>query len=125
MEFCPSSLFLQLGFFKCGFPRKFFQLLSHLLILILDVLQIALPSIEIMFIFSAVITTIIFLNYFCLFVEKLALLGLVFILLLVIELATADEPAPDSLDLKCGPLFLVKLPLNFEHSPVLLNYNCC
>ena len=88
-------------------------------------LQIALSGIEVMFIFSAVITTIIFLNYFCLFVEEFTLLGLVLVLLLIIELATADKPAPDSLDLECGPLFIIELPLNFEHSPVLLNYDCC
>ena len=87
--------------------------------------QVALTGIEVMLIFATVVASVVFLNDFGLLIEELALLCLVLILFLGVELATADEPAPDSLDLKCGPLFIVKLPLNFEHSPVLLNYNCC
>ena len=75
MEFCSRSLLLQLGLFKRRFPCELFQLLSDLLVLGLNVQQIAFSSVEVVLIFSAVKSSVILLYDLSLFVEKFALLG--------------------------------------------------
>lgn len=122
VEFCPSSLLLQFGLLESSFPGKVFKLLPYFLVLGLDMLEVALSGIEIMFVFPRVITPVIFLNYFCLFIEKFTLFIFVFTLLLMHELATANIASPDSLNFLGCAFLIIKLPLDFEHSPVFLNY---
>ena len=84
-------------------------------------MQVALPSIEIVLVFATVVASVVFLDDFGLLIEELALFCLVLVLLLTIELTTADIPAPDSLHHDGGPLFIVKLPFNLKHPPIFLN----
>lgn len=122
VEFCPCRLLLQFGLLEGSFSGKIFKLLPYFLVLGLDVLEIALPSIEIMLVFPRVISSVIFLNYFCLFIEKFTLFIFVFILLLMHELATANIASPDSLNFLGCTFLIIKLPLNLEHSPIFLDY---
>ena len=98
VEFCSSRLFLEFCFFKRCFTLKFFQLFSYFIILGLNVLQVALSRIEVMLVFSTIISSVVLLNYFALFVEEFALFILHFGLFLIHELATADVTSPYSLD---------------------------
>ena len=123
MEFCSSRLLLQLCLFERSFTLKFFKLLSYFLVLTLVMLKVTLPSIEVMLILSAVVTSVILLYYLRLFVEKFTLFILHFSLFLVHELATANIPSPDALCFLCGSLLIIEFPLYLEHSPVLLNYD--
>ena len=84
-------------------------------------LQVTLSGVEIVFVLSTIIASVVFLDDFSLLIEEFALFCLVLVLLLSIELTTADIPAPDSLHLLGGPLFIVKLPFNLKHPPIFLN----
>ena len=74
-----------------------------------------------MLIFSAVETSIEFLHYFCLFVEKSGLFIFILILLSCIELETASISSPYSLDHSNCPFFILKFPLLPKHSYPFLN----
>ena len=123
VEFCPCGLLLQFCLFQSSFVCIFFKLLSHFFILRLDMLQITLSSIEVMFVFSAIITSIVLLNYFSLLIKEFGLFILIFKLLLIHELATATIASPYSLYLLCGPLLLLVIPLDPQHSNVFLYYD--
>ena len=71
MEFRACRLFLELGLLEGGFPSKSLQLLTDFFVLGLNVLQVALSSIEVVLVLAAVEATIILLNDLSLFVEKL------------------------------------------------------
>jgi len=86
------------------------------------VLQVALSGIEIVFIFSTVESPVILLYYFGLFHEEFALFIFHFILPLIHKLATANVTSPDALDFHGGFLFILKLPFDSEHPPILLSY---
>ena len=60
-------------------------------------MQIALSSIEIVLIFATIVASVVLLDNFGLLIEELTLFCLVLILLFHVELATADEAAPDAL----------------------------
>ena len=102
-----------------------FLTFSNLFVFGLNVLQVAFPGVEIMFVFSGVESTIVFLYYFGLFIKEFALLVFHFILLLVHKLATADITSPDALDFLSCLLFILILPFDSEHPPVFLNHECC
>lgn len=120
MEFCSCCLLLQFWLFECGFPWEILQLLTYLLILLLNVLQVALSSVEIMLVLPTIISAVVFLDYFSLFSKKFTLFLLVFIFLSVHKLATANIASPDSLDFLCCFFLILELPFYFEHAPVLL-----
>ena len=86
-------------------------------------LQVALSRVEVMLVFPTIVSSVVLLNYFALFVEEFALFILHFGLFLIHELATADVSTPYSLNFESSPLFIVILPLNLKHSPVLLDYD--
>ena len=123
VEFCARRLLLKLGFLEGGFPSKLLQLLTDLVVLRLDVLEIALPSVEVVLVFPAVEATVILLNDLGLLVEELRLLVLVFQLLPLHELATAQVTAPDPLNLPDRPPNAVILPFRLQHVPGLLNHH--
>ena len=120
MEFCSCCLLLQFCLFECGFPREFLQLLPYFLILLLNMLQVALSSVEIMLILPTIISPVVFLDYFSLFDKEFTLFLLVFIFLPVHKLATANITSPDSLDFYCSFFLILEFPFYFEHTPVLL-----
>ena len=99
MEFCSCSLLLKFGFFESSFSSELFQLFPNLLVFGLNMLQVAFPGIEVMLVFSAIVSSVVLLYYFGLFVEEFALFVFHFRLFLIHELATADVSAPDSLNL--------------------------
>ena len=123
VEFCSGSLLLQFSLLKRRFPGELFQLLSHLLILCLNVQQIALSGVEVMLVFPAVKPSVVLLYDLGLFVEKFALFVLLFRLFLKHELTTANEPPPYLLDFLYRSSFVIEVPLHFEHPPTFLNYN--
>ena len=99
MEFCPRGLLLQFGLLESCLSCEIFKLLTHLLILALHMMQIAFPGVEIVLVLPTVVAAIILLNNFGLLIEEFALLGLMLVLLLSVELATANVSPPDSLHL--------------------------
>ena len=125
MEFRPSRLLLELCLLQGSFSGKLFQLFSNLLVFGLDMLQITFSGVEIMLILPGVKASVIFLDYFGLLVEKLALLVLHFFLLLIHKLATANVASPHALYFESCTLLVIKLPLDFEHTPVFLDNYCC
>ena len=125
MEFCSCRLFLKFClFYKC-LACEFIQLLSNFFILGLDMLQVTLSGIEVMFVFSTIKASIILLYYFSLFIEEFALFIFHFILLLIHKLATANITSPDALDFQSCFLFILEFPFYSEHSPIFLNYKSC
>ena len=125
MKFCSCCLLLELTFFNGSLSGKLFKLLPDFFILSLDMLKIAFSCIEVMFVLSAIITSVVFLYYFGLLHKELALLVLHFILFLIYKLATANISSPDSLDSNWSSAFVIMLPLDFEHSPIFLDDDCC
>jgi hypothetical protein len=125
MEFCSCSLLLELGFLDHSFPGVFIQLPSDLFIFGLDMLKVAFSSIKVVFIFSAVKSTIVFLYYFGLLIEEFTLFVLHDFLSLIHKLATANITSPDALNFQCCFLFILKLPFDSEHSPVFLDHERC
>ena len=105
VEFGSSCLFLQFSFLQSRSASVVIQLFSDLLIFLLDVLQVTLARVEIVFVLPAVESPVVFLYYSSLSDEKSALFELVFHLLHVHELATSDIASPDSLDHHASPLF--------------------
>ena len=124
MELCPSSLLLKLCFFECCLSGEVFELLSDLFVFLLNVLQIALTGVKVVLVFPAVETSIVLLYYFGLLVEELRLLVFVFTLLFVHERAATVIASQNSLHSHRGIDFVIILPLDFEHTPVLLDYDC-
>ena len=122
VEFCSRSLLLELGLLDQCFTSKFIKLLSNFFILGLNVLEIALPGVEIMLILSAVKSTIVFLYYFGLFHKEFALFVFHFTHLLIHKLATANVTSPDALDFQSSLSFILKLPFDSEHPPILLSH---
>ena len=125
MEFSSCCVLLELRLFQLCFSGELFQLFPHFFILLLHMLQVTLSSVEVVLVLSAVVSSVVFLYYFCLLIEKFALLIFVFKLLIFHKLATANVSSPDSLYFQSCPLFIIKLPLDFEHPPIFLNYNSC
>ena len=121
MEFCPCCLFLKFCFFQCCFSCKVFKLFSYFLIFSCNMVKITFPCIKVMFIFSAIVTTIEFLYYFCLFVKESGLLIFIFIFFFWIELETASISSPNSLDHNHSPLFILKFPFLPKHALPFLN----
>ena len=78
MELGPSCLFLQFRIFEGSLLRKFLELLPYFFIFSLNVLEITLPGIEIVLVLPAVVTSVVFLDYFGLLIKELALLFLHF-----------------------------------------------
>ena len=102
-----------------------FELPSNFFVLLLDVLEVALPGVEVMLILPTVKASVVFLNNLGLLVEELTLLILVLSLLLAHELAPTVITSEHPLDSQRCFQFVLMLPLLFEHSPVLLNGDCC
>ena len=73
MEFCPGRLLLQFCLLQCLLPGEIFQGLPHFLVLIFDMMQVALPGIEIVLVFATIVTSVVFLDEFGLLIEELAL----------------------------------------------------
>ena len=125
MKFSSCSVFLELCLFQLCFSGELFKLFPYFLILLLHMLQVALSRVEVMFVLSTVVSSVVFLYYLCLFVKKFALLILVFELLVFHKLTTANISSPNSLYFQSCPLFIIKFPFHFEHPPVFLYYNSC
>ena len=124
MEFCSCGLLLKLCLFNGSFSWEFFQLFSNFFILGLNMLKITFSCIEVVFIFPAIVTTIIFLYYFSLFIEKFALFIFHFFLFLIHKLATANIAPPDSLYFQSSSFLIIEIPFYSEHAPVFLHYHC-
>ena len=75
-----------------------FELLSDLLVFLLDMLEIALPGVEVMLVLPAVKASVVLLNNLGLLVEELALLVLVFVLLLAHKFAATVITSKNTLD---------------------------
>jgi len=73
-------------------------------------LQVALPSVEIMLVLPTIISSVVFLDYFSLFGKKFTLFLLMFIFLPVHKLATANITSPDSLDFNCSFFLILEFP---------------
>ena len=119
MELRSRRLFLQFGLLQSGLSGEGLQLFADLLILSLDVLQIALSGVEIVLVFSTVVAAVVLLNYLGLFVEEFGLFVVALILLALHEFAMAQVATPDPLNLASRALNIVVLPLGFEHLPRL------
>ena len=124
MEFCARRLLLQLGLLESSFAGISLQLLSNFIVLRLHVLNVALARIEVVLIFTTVVSSVILLHDLGLLIEELRLLVFVFILLLLHKLATAQESTPDALTFTRRSLDTVILPFQFKHVPSLLDDHC-
>jgi len=87
--------------------------------------QVALASIEVMLVLSAVEPSVVLLYYACLFVEELRLFVFIFFLFLVHELATSTVAPPDALDGVAGTAFVLASPLVLQVKPVPLDGQGC
>ena len=123
MELCSSCLFLKFGFFKSCLLGIILQLFPDFLILLLHMQKIAFPCIEIMFIFAAIKSSIVFLYYFGLLIKEFALFIFIFFLFLIHEEAATVIASQNSLNTKGSSNFILMFPFYLEHSPVLLYNN--
>ena len=98
VELGTGCLFLKFSLLKCRFSTEIIELLSNLFVFRNDVIQIALPGVEVMLVLSTIIASIVFLYYLCHFCKKAALFVFIFILFSGHELATASISSPDALD---------------------------
>ena len=71
MELCARCLLLELGLLECSLAGKLLQLLPDLLVLRLDMLQVALASVEVVLVLTAVEASIVLLDDLRLLVEEL------------------------------------------------------
>ena len=125
MKLSPCCMLLQLCLFQCCFSGELFKLFPYFFIFLLDMLKLTLSSIEVMLILPTVVSSVVFLYYFCLLIEKFTLLIFIFVLLIFHKLATANITSPDSLYFQSCSFLIIEFPFDFEHSPILLNYNSC
>ena len=121
MELCSCRLLLQFCLFQGCLSCKFLQLFSDLFVLGCNVMKIAFPCIEIMFILSWIVASVVLLYYFGLFHKESWLLIFIFILFSRHELETPNIASPDSLNLCDCFLFILELPLFPIHPLPLLN----
>ena len=101
-----------------------FELPSNFFVLLLDVLEVALPGVEVMLVLPTVKASVVFLHNLGLLVEELTLLILVLSLLLAHDLTPTVITSEHPLDGQRCFQFVLVLPLLFEHSPVLLDDHC-
>ena len=71
MEFCARCLLLELGLLECSLAGELLQLLPDLIVFRLDMHEVALASVEVMLVLTAVEASIVLLDDLCLLVEEL------------------------------------------------------
>ena len=137
-KFCSSSLFLPLLLILSTCFVIVFKILANLFIFRLDMLKVLLSSIEVMLIFSTVVSPIAekknshkwayalqFLNYLCLFFVKFALSLSENIFFFVVERKSTCMTPENSLYCSTGSNFLLEIPLDSQHPPISLDCYCC
>ena len=97
VELCPCGLLLKLSLFESSLSCELLKLFSDIFVFSLNVMQIALPCIEIVLVLPAIISSIILLYYLSLLIKELGLFVFHFVLLLIHELATANISPPNAL----------------------------
>ena len=136
-KLCSSSLFLPLLFILSACFVIVFKILANLLVLGFNMLKVLLSSVEVMLIFSAVVSPIAenknshkrayalqFLNYLGLFFVKLALSLSENVFFLVVERKSTCMAPENSFYCSTSSHFLLEIPLDPQHPPISLDCNC-